>query len=413
MIPPRGFPANIPDRIVARIVESASFALADLPGLRLARSRGKTFQESTKMMMIQAARCWTPALLIVATAWSGLARAQEAKPAPAAKPEAPSIEGINADYERELQRLERLRLERIGQLASTQPKGQAELTYQDYFRLAIAKGLFVEAEPVAQRLMQSGDSSATLHTLANLVNIVAEADRGAFDESLQSLAAAVARKGLQPAAPGDPARDLGLPASSRAAIVEAYYQRLIRGDQYEVARKAMKLVAENAESPAVRDLAARRTRQLELVGRTAPPIVGVDLDGKPFRLEDARGDVVLVVFWATWCLPVAHEIPWLEEVFRTYHGRGFRIVGIDLDASQEGNTDPKSVLPGVRRFLLDYNIPWPTLINGQGDQDATRAYSVAEIPANVLIGRDGKVVHLDLVGPKLEKAVAEAIAKKP
>jgi peroxiredoxin len=390
-----------------------SIAFADRSRVLLAPSRGKSLQELTQMIMILAARRWTPALLLAAIAWSGPARAQEVKPAPAAKPDAPSIDAINADYHREVQKLERIRLERIGQLASTQPKDQAEVTYKDFFQLAIAKGLYVEAEPVAQRLIQAGDSTANLHTLAILVNIVAEAERGAYDESLQSLAAAVAQKGRQPRAPGEPAGDLGLPASSRAAIVEAYYQRLIRGDQYEVARKAMKLVAENAESPAIRDLAARRTRQLDLIGRTAPPIVGVDLDGKPFRLEDTRGDVVLVVFWATWCLPVAHEIPWLEEAYRTFHGRGFRIVGIDLDASQEGHTDPKLVLPGVRRFLLDYNIPWTTLINGQGDQDLTRAYSVAEIPANVLIGRDGKIVHLDLVGPKLDKAVAEAIAKKP
>jgi hypothetical protein len=53
------------------------------------------------------------------------------------------------------------------------------------------------------------------------------------------------------------------------------------------------------------------------------------------------------------------------------------------------------------------------LINGQGDQDLTRAYSVAEIPANVLIGRDGKVIHLDLIGPKLDKAVSDALGKKP
>ena len=53
--------------------------------------------------------------------------------------------------------LERQRLERLGQLASVQPKDQAEATYQDYFRLAIAKGLYAEAEPVAERLIRDGD----------------------------------------------------------------------------------------------------------------------------------------------------------------------------------------------------------------------------------------------------------------
>jgi glutathione peroxidase-family protein len=173
------------------------------------------------------------------------------------------------------------------------------------------------------------------------------------------------------------------------------------------------LVAANAETPAVRDLAARRAKQLEMVGVAAPPIVGIDLDGKPFQLGDAKGDVVLVVFWASWCLPSAQEIPWLQEAYRTYRSRGFRIVGINVDSAQDGNTDPKAVIANVRRFLVEFNIPWTTLINGQGDHDLTRAYSIAEIPANVLIGRDGKVIHLDLSGPKLDKAVGEAVAKQP
>ena len=124
------------------------------------------------MMMIPAARRWTPALMIAAMAVSGTARAQEVRPAPAAKPDTPSIDAINADYQRELEKLERTRLERIGQLATTLPKEQAEAAYQDYFRLAIAKGLYVEAEPTAQRVIQAADSSANLHTLASLVNIV-------------------------------------------------------------------------------------------------------------------------------------------------------------------------------------------------------------------------------------------------
>ncbi|WP_435006116.1 TlpA disulfide reductase family protein [Tundrisphaera lichenicola] len=329
--------------------------------------------------------------------------AQEAGESP------PSIEKINSEYQRELAKIERLRLERLGQLAASQPMDQAESTYRDYFQLAIAKGLFLEAEPVAERLLQAGDTPSQIHTLANLINIVAEADRGEYEKSLQSLVSAISEKARQ----GKPGRDLGLPAASRAAIVDAYYQRLLRGYQYEVARKAMKLVAENAEQPAIRDLANRRTQQLELVGRDAPPIVGVDLDGQTFRLEAAKGDVVLVVFWATWCLPVAQELPWLQETYKKYHEQGFRIIGIDVDTVQSGNMDPSSVIPAVRRFLIDYNIPWPTLLNGAGDADFARAYSVSEIPANVLIGRDGKVAHLDLVGPSLEKAVGEAISQKP
>ena len=368
-------------------------------------------RESNEMKMLPKLRSLTPGLLLAAMAWSGHARAQDAKPAQ--KPNAPSIEAINAKYLRELDKLERQRLAELGELAAGQPKAEAEATYQDYFQLAIAKGLYADAEPVARRVIKAGDASSNLQTLASLVKIVGEADRGAYDDSLKSLTEVVSERGKQPRPPGAPGRDLGLTVSSKAAIVEAYYQRLIRGNQYEVARKAMKLVAENAETPAVRDLATRRAKQLEMVGQAAPPIVGIDLDGKPFRLDDAKGEVVLVVFWASWCLPSAQEIPWLEEVYRTYHGRGFRVVGIDVDTAQDGTTDLKSVIANVRRFIVEFNIPWTTLINGQGDQDLTRAYSVAEIPSNVLIGRDGKVIQLDLTGPRLDKVVGEAVAQKP
>ena len=179
--------------------------------------------------------------------------------------------------------------------------------------------------------------------LAHLVNMISEADRGAYEESLASLASAVRLKGKEAKPPGDPGRDIGIPAAGRAAIVDAYYQRLIRGGRYEVAGKAMRLIAENAEVPAIRDLAGRRSRQLELIGKAAPPIVGGDLDGKPFRLEEARGDVVLVVFWATWCLPVAQEMPWLDEAYRAHHDQGFRVVGINLDSHQD-----RARIPGRR-----------------------------------------------------------------
>src|SRR5207244_1947242 len=111
----------------------------------------------------------------------------------------------------------------------------------------------------------------------------------------------------------------------------------------------------------------------------------------PFNLADAKGKVVLVDFWASWCLPSAAEVESLQQVAETYRSRGFQIVGINLDTLQDGGEKLETVLPNIRRFLLDQNILWPTLINGSGDADYARAYGVTEIPANVLIAKDGTV----------------------
>ena len=74
-----------------------------------------------------------------------------------------------------------------------------------------------------------------------------------------------------------------------------------------------------------------------------------------------------------------------------YRGRGLRIVGIDLDTLAEGSQKPEVALANARRFLLDYNVTWPTLANGQGENDYAKAYGVTEIPANVLIAKDGRI----------------------
>jgi thiol-disulfide isomerase/thioredoxin len=322
-----------------------------------------------------------------------------------------TIEAINADYDRELLKLERQRLDRLGRLAASQPREQAAVTFEAYFRLAIAKNLYADAAPYATRVIRSEDPHTSVSWLAHLVQIVAEADRGAYEESVKSLVSAIRMKAADPSKTTP--KGAGLAVATQASIVDAYYQRLIHADQVEVARKAMKMIADNAEAPPIRDLAARRLKQLDLVGKPAPAIAGLDLDGKPFKLAEAKGEVVLLVFWATWCLPNAQEMPWLDYIHRTYQAKGLRVVGINLDSAQDGGQQLKVVMPQIHRYLLDYNVTWPTLLNGSGELDYAAAFHVTELPGSVLIGRDGKIRHLDLGGRKLEKAVAEAIAQKP
>lgn len=332
------------------------------------------------------------------------AQAQEVQ---VAKPDLATTEGINAEFEREVLALERRRLQRLAKVAATQPKDQAAATYSAIFSLAISRGLYAEAEPVAESVIKSKDSAPGVVWVAHLVNMVAESDRGDHEESLRSLSAAIrlkSKEANQPKAADDPA---ALPVATRASILDAYYQRLVRDDHFDDARRAMRLIAENTDVPAIRELAQGRLKQLDMVGRPAPSIRGVDLDRKPVTIEAGKGDVVLVVFWATWCVPNAQEMPWLEAVHRRYAGRGLKIVGVNLDAPPDAA--PGAAMPNVRRFLLDFNVPWPNIINGQGAADLAGAFGVREIPANVLIGRDGKVAHLDLNGPRLDRAIAKEL----
>jgi len=164
------------------------------------------------------------------------------------------------------------------------------------------------------------------------------------------------------------------------------------------------------ENPAVKGFCAARLNQLDLIGKPAPAIKGADLDGKPIDLAAEKGNVVLVVFWASWCVPSSTEVDWLDQVYTSFQARGFRILGINLDSLQQDSPKLETLMPNIKRFLLDHNVRWANLINGSGAQDYAKAYGVGEIPTNVLIGRDGNVIHLDLSRKNLESAVARAVA---
>jgi AhpC/TSA family len=334
--------------------------------------------------------------------------AQSVKGPGGADPE--TIESINRDFETELKRLERQRLERLARLAIGQEREAANRTYDAYFQLAIASRLYREAEPTAERVLRLANPSSQIAALAAIINIVAEADRGAYEESLASLISAfqleVRDAAAAAAGPSGP-----LPRATRLLLAEAYYQRLIQADQFDIARQAMRLIQDKTDDAAIKDFASIHLRLLDLIGKPAPSISGTDIEGKEVRLADFQGDVVLVVFWATWYVPASEDIAWLDSVYETYRGRGFRVLGVNLDTSQDGGEKLETVMPNIRRFLLNHNVRWPNVINGPGDHDYAKAYGITALPANVLIGRDGTVIHLDLNRANLERVVAKAIGR--
>ena len=323
---------------------------------------------------------------------------------------AASLQAINDDYARQLLDLERQRLERLGQLAARQSPKEAVETYEELLRVALANNLFREAEPAAHDVLKSvSPMPPVVVFLARTIDIVASADRGAYDESLADLRAVIESGSKQ--RPTREAAATVIDTSSLLAICDAYYQRLLQGGQFEVAKKAFEMLRKDSEDPAVKVFAGERLRQLSVIGKPAPGIEGTDLDGKPVSLAGLKGNIVLVVFWASWCLPSSAEVDALDGVYQTYKDRGFRVVGINVDTLQGGRPKLETVLPNVRRFLVEHNVRWPNLINGMGANDYAKAYGIIEIPSNVLIGRDGTVIHLDLSPRKnLADVVAKAVA---
>jgi peroxiredoxin len=106
------------------------------------------------------------------------------------------------------------------------------------------------------------------------------------------------------------------------------------------------------------------------------------LDGKLHTLSDHRGHVVLVNFWATWCIPCRAEMPELEVTYRKHQADGVVFLGVDW---KENRTD-------VQAFVLERQVSYPILLDGDGR--VYTAYQVSALPETFVIDKRGRIaVH--------------------
>ena len=143
--------------------------------------------------------------------------------------------------------------------------------------------------------------------------------------------------------------------------------------------------------------AAPKVSHREKIGKPAPDFQVIDLKGQELSLEKYRGQVVLLDFWATWCIPCRAEMPHLKKVYDTYKDQKFEIIGISLDRT-------RAVLDS---YIEKQDITWPQFLdNGRA---VTKMYNVTGIPATFLIDGEGIVREVKLRGSALEEAVAELV----
>lgn len=117
-------------------------------------------------------------------------------------------------------------------------------------------------------------------------------------------------------------------------------------------------------------------------GALAPEIGLNDLSGKPLRMAELKGQVVVVDFWASWCAPCRQELPVLESLYRKYRAKGLVVVGVGQDRERE-NLD---------KFLRASPLTFRIVHDAEG-QVADR-YGPPKMPSSYLIDRKGLIRHV-------------------
>ncbi|MCB1684029.1 MAG: TlpA family protein disulfide reductase [Pseudomonadales bacterium] len=116
----------------------------------------------------------------------------------------------------------------------------------------------------------------------------------------------------------------------------------------------------------------------------APDFTLKSLEGSNLRLNEYRGQVVLINFWASWCGPCRQEMPLLDRLHSRYEDTGFAVLGVNV----EGVVEP------AMEIVQKTNVTFPILIDD--GQRVSELYNLQAMPSTVVVDRDGVVRYIHL-----------------
>lgn len=164
-----------------------------------------------------------------------------------------------------------------------------------------------------------------------------------------------------------------------------------------------KLPEDKQKRPIIQDMMANMKQAAETVeGATIKDFTQTGLDGEPVSLmgEVAKNKITVIDFWASWCGRCRKEIPFMLEMYGKYKDKGLGFISISLDED----------IDAWKAATQQMNIPWTQMSDLKGWENAiVKYFYVTNLPHNIIIDQQGKILKRDLHGQKLEDFVTNEL----
>lgn len=193
--------------------------------------------------------------------------------------------------------------------------------------------------------------------------------------------------------------------NSNSVVALAAIEQLDADKEFQVYQQLDKELGQKMpDNPFYKEFHTRVQEMSKLaVGSVPPEIIMNNPEGKPMKLSDLKGKVVLVDFWASWCRPCRAENPNVVKIYQANKDKGFTVFSVSLDQSKDAWI----------KAIKDDRLEWPNHVSelAYWNTSVVKTYNIKGIPLTYLLDKEGKIAAKGLRGEELGQKIAELLAK--
>jgi thiol-disulfide isomerase/thioredoxin len=155
-----------------------------------------------------------------------------------------------------------------------------------------------------------------------------------------------------------------------------------------------------------------KIRQYEAIGKPFDLAFTDAITGTEVSMQQLRGKVVVIDFWATWCGPCIAEMPNMKKWYAEYKPQGVEFLGISLDTPRDETNPTNDGLAKLKAYVTENDVQWPQYYQGNYWQsEFSSSWGINSIPSVFVVDADGNLFSVSARG-KLEEMIPALIAKR-